>query len=281
MRSTTSLSLILATALGAWSGPSTAEEPKGDLARLQGTWSSKVGPNKDVPATLIVKGDSAEVVVKRPDGDDIRLKGKVKVDDQASPKTLDWVEFTTPQGDAIPANRAIYKLDGDNWTVCSGGPGNDRPSKFEAGEGGPPMLNTWARLKAKDKEPEKAAEKPIAGDQAKFQGTWTAKANGDLDITVTFQGNAVTARWVVREDGTAVDLKGEMRINDQATPRTVDFFHFQRADGEETKDNLGIYAFEGDQVKICVGGPGAERPTEIKAGSGGTPTLLVLSRKPD
>lgn len=275
MRTTAFLALIVAPTLGA---PSPADEPKGDLAGLQGTWTAKVGPNKDVPITLVLKGDAAEITVSRPDGEDIKLKGKVKVDDQASPKTLDWVDFKDRQGDNVPANLAIYRLEGDKWTLCSGGPGNDRPSKFEAGEGGPPMLNTWARVK--DDRP---AEKPIAGDLGKFQGTWTAKAgpnNEDVAITLTIKGNTVDTRWE-RGDGTELVLKGEIRVNDRADPRTVDFFNFKRSDGQESKDNIGIYAFDGDKVKICVGGPGNERPTEFKASDGGPPNLFLLTRKKD
>jgi uncharacterized protein (TIGR03067 family) len=280
MRTTTRLALIVATAVGLANGRASADEPKGDLAKLQGTWSAKVGPNKDFPLTLIIKEDAAEIVVAWPYGDEFKLKGKVKLNDRASPKTLDWVGFTSPQGDEVPPNLGIYKLEGDSWTTCSGGPGNDRPSKFEAGEGAPPTMTTWTRLKEKAKD--KPDEKPIAGDLARFQGAWTGKAgaNEDVAINLTIKGNAVTARWD-RGDGTELVLKGEMRVNDQASPRTVDFFNFKRSDGEETKDNLGIYAFDGDQVKICTGGPGNERPTELKAGDGGHPSLFVLTRKKD
>jgi uncharacterized protein (TIGR03067 family) len=270
------LALIVATALGLVNVSASADELKGDLAKLQGTWSAKVGRNKDIPVTLLIKEDAVEFVITRTDGDAIKLKGKVKLNDQASPKTIDWVEFTRPQGDPIPPNLGIYKLEGDNWTTCSGGPGNDRPSKFDSGEGGPPSLATWTRVK------EKLAEKPITGDLGKFQGSWTGKAgaNQDISINLTIQGNAVTARWE-RGDGTELVLKGEMRVNELANPKTVDFFNFKRSDGEETKDNLGIYAFDGDQVKICTGGPGNERPTELKAGEDGQPNLFVFTRKKD
>lgn len=278
MRMMTRLALIVSSALGLASGRASAEEPKGDLTRVQGTWSARVGPNKDIPITLAIKEDVAEIVVARPDGEEIKLKGKVKLNDQATPRTIDWVEFNGPQGDAVPPNLGIYRLEGESWTTCSGGPGRDRPSKFEAGEGGPPSLTTWARVKEKDR----AEEKPIAGDLAKFQGNWTGKAgaNEEIGINLTIQGNAVTARWD-RGDGTEIVLKGQMRVNDLANPKTVDFFDFKRSDGEETRDNLGIYAFDGDTVKICTGGPGNERPTEMKAGEGGPPMLFVLTRKKD
>ncbi|WP_435009683.1 hypothetical protein P12x_000931 [Tundrisphaera lichenicola] len=273
MRMTTRLALIAAVGLGLTQIRASADEPKGDLAELQGSWSAKVGPDKDIPIILLVKDSAVEISVTRPDGEEIKLKGRLKLDDQASPKTIDWLDFATPQGDTIPPNLGLYKLENGVWTTCSGGPGNDRPSKFEAGEGGPPMLTTWARV------PEKPA--PIAGDLGKFQGTWTGKGGEDeeVSITLTIKDNTIKARWE-RGDGTEVEFTGEMKLDEKANPRTVDFVHFKRSNGEEAQDQLGIYAFDGDdKVKIQTGGPGNDRPTELKPGNEGEPNVFVLTRK--
>ena len=219
MRATTPLAGLLALILAA---PTPADEPKGDLAKIQGTWSAKVGPDKDIPLTLVLKDDSAEITVVRPDATELKLKGKLKIDDQASPKTIDWIGFAGPQGDPIAPDLAIYKLEGDTWTLCSGGPGRDRPSEFKAGEGGPPMLNTWTRVKVKP------PGDPVAGDLAKFQGDWTVKAGPDQDVKVdlTIKGNLVDTRWE-RGDGSVLTLKGEDPGRRQGHPEDDRLHPFQ------------------------------------------------------
>jgi uncharacterized protein (TIGR03067 family) len=277
MRSIASLTLLVATAFGAATSPTFAEEPKDDLAKLQGSWTAKAGPNKDIPVTMIFKGSKFEVKLTRPDGEEATLKGELKVDEKADPKTFDFVNFKGPQGEEIADNLGIYKLDGDTWNTCSGGPGNERPTRFEAGKGGPPNLATWTRVK------DAAEEKPIKGDLAKLQGTWTAPAgpNDDLAITMTVKFNAYTASWD-RGDGTKLELRGELRVNEKATPhKTIDFFNTKRDDGEDARDSLGIYEFDGEKVKFCVGGAGEERPAEFKRGVDGAPHILIFTRKKD
>ena len=129
-----------------------APEPKGDLAKLQGTWTAKAGPEKNIPISITIKGSAVSLKVTAPTGDDYTSDGEVKIDEAAKPyKTIDWSKFTGPNGDAIPENLGLYEfVDADTLRVCSGGPGKERPTEFKAGDGGAPSLLTLNR-KAVDK----------------------------------------------------------------------------------------------------------------------------------
>ncbi len=116
--------------------------PKGDLARFQGTWTTKAGPEKNIPVVLTFKGNDVALKVSAPNGQDYETKGEIKIDEKAKPhKTIDWVKFTTPMGEAAPENLGLYEFTDENTLkVCSGGPGNERPTEFKQGDGGPPQL---------------------------------------------------------------------------------------------------------------------------------------------
>jgi uncharacterized protein (TIGR03067 family) len=134
------------------SSPAADDAPSGDLAKLQGKWKGTVGPNQDIPLVMELKGKAVTLALTIPQGQDLELKGQVKLDDKAKPKTWDWIKFTRPDGEDAPDNLALYELDGDTLKICSGGPGNARPTEFKAGDGGPPQIVTLTRVKDGSKE---------------------------------------------------------------------------------------------------------------------------------
>ena len=132
--------VVLFAALALMASPLAFADDKveGDLGQLQGTWTGLVGPEKNIPITAIFKGKGVTLKVNLPDGNEIELKGEVKLDESATPnKKLDWTKFTRPDGESIGDNSAIYKYDNkDTIIICSGGPGNDRPKEFKAADAG-------------------------------------------------------------------------------------------------------------------------------------------------
>jgi uncharacterized protein (TIGR03067 family) len=113
----------------------------GDLGKIQGRWTGKVGANQQATLTVAIKGTSVVLSIPTAEGQTRELKGEIKIDENAKPhKTLDWINFTNPRGQTSPPNLAIYKLSGDTLTICSGGRGNDRPAEFMAGENNRPSL---------------------------------------------------------------------------------------------------------------------------------------------
>jgi len=277
MRTLLSAALCAATLSAVGVAGARADEPAlaGDLAKLQGQWTATFGPQKIV-VVLTIKGNGVVLAFTRPDGQPIESKGEIKIDESAKPeKTLDWVNFTTRTGDTAPANLGIYKLNGDAITICNGGPGNERPTEFKAGEGGqPPQLFVLNRKTA-------ATEAATTGgDLAKMQGRWTAKVgpNKNATLTITIKGTSI--HFVIpTAEGTPREPKGEIKIDENAKPqKTVDWVNLTGASGQAAPPILGIYKFEGDTLTICSGGVGGDRPTEFKAGEGNKPSLIVLSR---
>ena len=149
--------LILAIVSSATLAQETKKEDalKGDLAKLQGKWSAMVGPNKDLPITVTFKDLSATILITI-NGEERTIKGEFKLDDAKTPKQWDWTKFESPNGEKVPETFAIYKIEGDKLTIRSGGPGVlDRPTKFEAGEGGAPNLVEFTKVKEEPKKDEK------------------------------------------------------------------------------------------------------------------------------
>ncbi len=109
--------------------------PSGDLAKLQGRWSAKAGPKRDIAVELEVAGCRAHVRIKTPQGGSITVKGEIKLDETVKPHALDWIKFNGYDDHELPEIAAIYELRGDVFKVCNGGPNNNRPTEFKPGEG--------------------------------------------------------------------------------------------------------------------------------------------------
>jgi uncharacterized protein (TIGR03067 family) len=122
--------------------------PKGDLAKLQGNWKAMIGPNKDRPITMEVKGKTIAAKITGEDGEMSSLKGELAVNDSAKIPAIDFTKFKNQQGEDVGDVLGIYRLEGDTLTLCTGNPGDARPTEFKAGEdNGGHRLMTFTRSK--------------------------------------------------------------------------------------------------------------------------------------
>ena len=136
-----------------------ADEPKGDLAKVQGKWTAMVGPDKNIPIVVEFKGTNAIILVTVQERE-LNIKGEIKLDETKSPKQWDWTKFESESdGNHVEDNLAIYKFNGEKLVLCSGGPGGQRPTEFKDGDGGMPSLVEFTRVKDEKKDEPKKDEK--------------------------------------------------------------------------------------------------------------------------
>ena len=134
-------------------GAALAEEAKKDLEMLQGTWEivEVVSNGNAVPAAdlkdgrVVFNGD--EMTLKEGSDDTEPRKFRVKLDSSGKPKILDSTALNRDyKGTVTPA---IYKLDGDNLTLCSPNDpkSKERPKVFKSEKGSELVLLKLKRAK--------------------------------------------------------------------------------------------------------------------------------------
>src|SRR5690348_7868879 len=111
----------------------TAEAPRQDIDKLQGTWKlvKLVADGKPAHADLMEKTrltfSGKQLLSIDPSGE--RQESTVKLDAAKNPKEIDFTVNRGPQKGAKALG--IYSLEGDELTLCFSDPGQQRPSSFE------------------------------------------------------------------------------------------------------------------------------------------------------
>jgi uncharacterized protein (TIGR03067 family) len=122
----------------------------GDLGRLQGRWTAKAGTRREIHVVIEIKGRDVHAAIKTPQGLDFQVQGELKLDETTSPRSLDWKKFSGPDQQPLPDIAAVYKIEGDTFTVCNGGFLGSRPKEFKPGEGVLADVVVFHRLDPKD-----------------------------------------------------------------------------------------------------------------------------------
>ncbi len=269
---------------------------QGDLARLQGTWTSTrvEGDPKLVDAVFVweVRGRALTATRTGPGDEMSRDTVELKIHETDHPRSLELTKGKAPDGRPTPDLGAIYELDGDTLKVCGGGVGDPLPKEFKAGEGGRyRVLMVFRRGDRKDRargpSKEAAAKNPggsgaspaLKEDLARLQGKWTAEAGApkDTSLLAEIKGSTITISQT-RPGGSRYRHFGEsFRIDETATPRTMDLIPPIAPSGRVTP---GIYELDGETLKLAIGDPGGPRPSEFRSGEGDkAPHLLILKRR--
>jgi uncharacterized protein (TIGR03067 family) len=127
-----------------------------------------------------------------------------------------------------------------------------------------------------------AFAQPAAEAQKKLQGTWTAtKAERDgkaADDVVGHRLSFNSNRFQIRsKDGKSL-YAGTVRVDPSAKPAAIDFEHTEG--GLKGKAWKGIYALDGDTLKICDNAPKLDkgRPAAFEAKSGSGYVSITFER---
>jgi uncharacterized protein (TIGR03067 family) len=179
----------------------------GDLNRLQGRWTAKAGPHHEIHVVIEIKGRGVCAAIKTPQGLDFQVQGELKLDETTSPRSLDWKKLIGPDQQPLPEIAAVYKIDGDTFTVCNGGFLGARPKEFKPGEGVLADVVVFHRLDTKDTRtgsttapasPPAAAQRlsltTVSSDSKKPPATGVGQARPAPLPPVRTSGEAVLAR---------------------------------------------------------------------------------------
>lgn len=119
---------------------------KAEIAKWQGTWKAtsfesdgkSFPPEKLEPIKLTVDGDGYHF-----QSGDFHERGTYKFYPDRSPKALDIVVGEGP--DKGKVHQVIYKVDGDQLTICFEADGKNRPTEFTGKAGSGCVLEEWQR----------------------------------------------------------------------------------------------------------------------------------------
>ena len=91
------------------------------------------------------------------------------------------------------------------------------------------------------------------------------------------QGRAVTVE-IRMPKGLKIHAEGELKIDEKASPKAIDWVHFTAMEGQEMPEVLAIYELDGGTLKLANGGPNNPRPKEFRAGDGVLADVVTLTR---
>ena len=194
-----------------------------------------------------------------------------RIDPAASPKTIDFLNGEFRETDIL----GVYKIDADRLTICFDycppPMKTQRPKSLAVEPGSADVLLVLERYQ-------------LTVDEKAIEGDWTAvsqikdgKPIPDGDMHVEYVKNIQTLS-IMHKDWAMI--RGGCVLNPAKEPKQITV-HTDPIIGGYL---LGIYHFEGDQLKIAYRYPiqtlgGDQRPKQFESLPGSGVTLLVLKKK--
>ncbi|WP_165222310.1 TIGR03067 domain-containing protein [Aquisphaera insulae] len=119
----------------------------------------------------------------------------------------------------------------------------------------------------------------VQGDLAQLQGRWTAMAGAkkQVQVVMTIRDRVVTVD-LKTPTGMNIQVKGELRVDETTSPRSLDWTKFAGPDDQPLPEIAAVYKVEQDTFTVCNGGFLGKRPREFKPGNGAFADVVVFRR---
>jgi uncharacterized protein (TIGR03067 family) len=261
-----------------------------DLDLLQGAWgiASLEVDGQTMPVNVL---SEARIVIEgnrfTSTGMGAMYAGTLKLDVRTTPKRIDMTFDVGPEAGSV--NRGIYELKAGAWKLCVATRGDARPSGFATRPGSGFALEMLkratgksrfkvAKFKAKTLAATAAAEAHSAGaaPATEFDGEWRM-VSGVMNGAAMEESLLKRVKRINRGNITTVLagpqtlLRIEFTTDASRWPHTIDYLNLSGPN--KGKRQLGIYAFDGDLLKICMAAPGDARPSSFDSARGDGRTL--------
>lgn len=267
------------------------------LRSLEGSWQfeSLEVAGDPLPGSML---GSSRILI---DGDRFRTEspeadydGEFTIDVENEPHTID-IEFVAGP-EAGNWSYGIYRLDGEQLTICLGLTGSPRPTMFATRAGTGHALEVLRRSSAARPEGVTGGARlapaapganpapavawqpgPLTDEHRRLDGEWCAvqlELDGMVMPAAFVKGGKRTGNGthtLVRFGG-QVMVDAETRIDATKTPIAIDY---RLQDGSV---QLGILEWTDRGVRLCFARPGLPRPTEFTSAKGSGRTLSAWQR---
>jgi uncharacterized protein (TIGR03067 family) len=245
---------------------------KDDLKKLQGTWTVVAleveGRAMAGGSKIVLEGDKFTTV-----GMGEGYGGTMELDATKSLKTFDLLFRSGPHKGA--KSLGIYELKGDDWRICLAFAGvKTRPKEFAAPPGSGFALETLKRGDVS--APADPFEEADAGPATELEGEWTMVA-GSMDGHAMQTSLVKLARRIARGNqltvmfGPQVFMKARVTIDPSKSPKQLDYAIASGTGAGSTQ--VGVYEWDGKQLRICMAAAGHARPGDFTKGDGRTLTV--------